>query len=261
MIFTLFLLPNRPPQPDVVFTFVDFGFGNFFQPGEPLATWCGSPPYAAPEVFEGQQYEGPQLDIWVRRVVHDKKMIQIAPELHLNCFLPSSVSVWVLFRVLPWKQRCCQYALAAVTWWPQWHQRVERGDFQNYVFRQTKVERAKEIKRWIFLISGAVRWQVEDICCVTEYLPNLLLCTCFFSHSEYGRGALCPGVWGIALRRADPACASTASPRRKVSHSLLHDWRWEKTPGPQTHIKEGTASIELSCICMISSSIFHTMRL
>ncbi|KAI4814816.1 hypothetical protein KUCAC02_005005 [Chaenocephalus aceratus] len=34
--------------------------------GEPLATWCGSPPYAAPEVFEGQQYEGPQLDIWVK---------------------------------------------------------------------------------------------------------------------------------------------------------------------------------------------------
>uniref|UniRef100_A0A3Q0QXD9 non-specific serine/threonine protein kinase n=1 Tax=Amphilophus citrinellus TaxID=61819 RepID=A0A3Q0QXD9_AMPCI len=46
-----------------------FGFGNFFQPGEPLATWCGSPPYAAPEVFEGQQYEGPQLDIWSMGVV------------------------------------------------------------------------------------------------------------------------------------------------------------------------------------------------
>lgn len=43
----------------------DFGFGNFFKTGELLATWCGSPPYAAPEVFEGQQYEGPQLDIWV----------------------------------------------------------------------------------------------------------------------------------------------------------------------------------------------------
>ncbi|XP_060016343.1 serine/threonine-protein kinase SIK2 isoform X4 [Lagenorhynchus albirostris] len=42
----------------------DFGFGNFFKSGELLATWCGSPPYAAPEVFEGQQYEGPQLDIW-----------------------------------------------------------------------------------------------------------------------------------------------------------------------------------------------------
>lgn len=50
----------------------DFGFGNFFQPGEPLATWCGSPPYAAPEVFEGQQYEGPQLDIWVRGVIAER---------------------------------------------------------------------------------------------------------------------------------------------------------------------------------------------
>ncbi|XP_028821353.1 serine/threonine-protein kinase SIK2 isoform X2 [Denticeps clupeoides] len=47
----------------------DFGFANFFRHGEPLATWCGSPPYAAPEVFEGQQYEGPQLDIWSMGVV------------------------------------------------------------------------------------------------------------------------------------------------------------------------------------------------
>lgn len=43
----------------------DFGFGNFFNGKEPLATWCGSPPYAAPEVFEGKKYVGPQIDIWV----------------------------------------------------------------------------------------------------------------------------------------------------------------------------------------------------
>ncbi|XP_067421373.1 serine/threonine-protein kinase SIK2 isoform X1 [Emydura macquarii macquarii] len=47
----------------------DFGFGNFYKSDEPLTTWCGSPPYAAPEVFEGQQYEGPQLDIWSMGVV------------------------------------------------------------------------------------------------------------------------------------------------------------------------------------------------
>lgn len=42
----------------------DFGFGNFYQPGKSLSTWCGSPPYAAPEVFEGKEYEGPPMDIW-----------------------------------------------------------------------------------------------------------------------------------------------------------------------------------------------------
>lgn len=65
----------------------DFGFSNFYSPGELLETWCGtfirntyikifyidvdfsilgSPPYAAPEVFEGKKYTGPEIDIWVR---------------------------------------------------------------------------------------------------------------------------------------------------------------------------------------------------
>ncbi|XP_072300752.1 serine/threonine-protein kinase SIK1 [Eucyclogobius newberryi] len=47
----------------------DFGFGNFYNAGDPLSTWCGSPPYAAPEVFEGKEYEGPGLDIWSLGVV------------------------------------------------------------------------------------------------------------------------------------------------------------------------------------------------
>ena len=50
---------------------LDFGFGNFFQSGQNLNTWCGSPPYAAPEVFEGKLYEGPQLDIWVSMYLVD----------------------------------------------------------------------------------------------------------------------------------------------------------------------------------------------
>lgn len=47
----------------------DFGFSNFFHPDELLATWCGSPPYAAPEVFEGKRYVGPEIDVWSLGVV------------------------------------------------------------------------------------------------------------------------------------------------------------------------------------------------
>jgi serine/threonine protein kinase len=45
----------------------DFGFSTWWSQETVLSTWCGSPPYAAPEVFEGRQYTGPEVDIWVRK--------------------------------------------------------------------------------------------------------------------------------------------------------------------------------------------------
>jgi len=42
----------------------DFGFGRQFEEDSLLATWCGTPRYAAPELFRGEQVSGrtlPQL--------------------------------------------------------------------------------------------------------------------------------------------------------------------------------------------------------
>ncbi|ELU10035.1 hypothetical protein CAPTEDRAFT_103587 [Capitella teleta] len=47
----------------------DFGFSNHFSTGALLSTWCGSPPYAAPELFEGKEYDAPKVDIWSMGVV------------------------------------------------------------------------------------------------------------------------------------------------------------------------------------------------
>ncbi|XP_049824727.1 uncharacterized protein LOC109605697 isoform X4 [Aethina tumida] len=47
----------------------DFGFSNQFTEGSLLSTWCGSPPYAAPELFQGLKYDGPKADIWSLGVV------------------------------------------------------------------------------------------------------------------------------------------------------------------------------------------------
>nr|KAJ3419811.1 MAP/microtubule affinity-regulating kinase 3 [Polyrhizophydium stewartii] len=47
----------------------DFGFSNQYSPGQRLNTWCGSPPYAAPELFQGKEYVGPEVDVWSMGVV------------------------------------------------------------------------------------------------------------------------------------------------------------------------------------------------
>lgn len=84
-------------------SFLDFGFGNFYKSGEPLSTWCGSPPYAAPEVFEGKEYEGPYLDIWVSYKSHISHLIRY--QRMIQCI---SLTIYVILLLTePWCGAVC----------------------------------------------------------------------------------------------------------------------------------------------------------
>lgn len=48
---------------------LDFGFSNHQKNDSLLSTWCGSPPYAAPELLLGQEYDGRMSDVWSLGVV------------------------------------------------------------------------------------------------------------------------------------------------------------------------------------------------
>uniref|UniRef100_A0A1I7SBJ3 Serine/threonine-protein kinase par-1 n=1 Tax=Bursaphelenchus xylophilus TaxID=6326 RepID=A0A1I7SBJ3_BURXY len=54
---------------DMNIKIADFGFSNQFSAGTKLDTFCGSPPYAAPELFQGKKYDGPEVDVWSLGVI------------------------------------------------------------------------------------------------------------------------------------------------------------------------------------------------
>ena len=50
----LFQAENLLLDGDMNIKIADYGFSNEFVPGNKLDTFCGSPPYAAPELFQGK---------------------------------------------------------------------------------------------------------------------------------------------------------------------------------------------------------------
>lgn len=47
----------------------DFGFSTYSEKDQLLSTYCGSPPYAAPELYRDEEYIGVYVDLWAMGVL------------------------------------------------------------------------------------------------------------------------------------------------------------------------------------------------
>jgi serine/threonine protein kinase len=119
--YVLFQAENLLLDANMNIKIADFGFSNYFSPTGLLATWCGSPPYAAPEVFEGKKYMGPEIDIWVSHLYCPSRYyaatgparIKYSSTLHAKFFISGGLifcRAWELFCTCWCAGRCLSMA-------------------------------------------------------------------------------------------------------------------------------------------------------
>ena len=104
----------------------DFGFSTFSSRDETLNTFCGSPPYAAPELFRDEHYLGVFVDIWALGV--------------MLFFMVTGTMPFRADTVAKLKRCILEGAYTLPTWVPEPCQRLLRGILQPLPCERCGVE-------------------------------------------------------------------------------------------------------------------------
>jgi len=106
----------------------DFGLSEEYIPGENLKTFCGTPEYMAPEVFKGQKFDGPKVDVWSLGVMLYEMLTATIP-------FPGST-------------------------WPQIIERVLRGKYYEPEYMS---EECKELISKMLVLDPSKRATLDDV--------------------------------------------------------------------------------------------------
>ncbi|CAF1173024.1 unnamed protein product [Rotaria sp. Silwood1] len=199
----------------------DFGFANTFKPNTKLQTFCGSPPYAAPELFQCLPYSPEKVDVWSLGVL---LYVFVCGHLPFDSNNVTELRKRVLagqFRLPFYLSSDCSSLIShMLTVDPE--QRYTINDIKNH--------------SWLMLNNS----NISDITSQTQSIPNNQVTNAILDHAEslgYNRTQILKSVngnsydsdaaiWHLLLEKFQQTCQINNShiPNNEINHVELDEY-------------------------------------